>query len=59
MQAFDRLPKIVRAALGGSQFNWNVEQLCQDWLQKRMTARQLVKHIRSEDRIRLFDRRIG
>lgn len=58
MGAFDELPKIVRAALTASQFNWNVEQLYQGWREKRMTARQLVRHIRSEDRIRLAVRRI-
>jgi Family of unknown function (DUF6525) len=56
MRAFDRLPKIVRRALTASQFNWDVEELLAAYREHRMSARQLVQHIRDEDRWRLEDR---
>lgn len=56
MVAFDQLPLVVRRALSASQFNWNVEDLLHLYRHSRMTAWDLARYIKREDRVRLRDR---
>jgi hypothetical protein len=57
MAAFDQLPLTVRRALSASQFNWNVEDLLHLYRHSRMTAWDLARKIKREDRERLRDRK--